>query len=168
LEQIGELAKFIRFQYPDQQRGKIDTVGSRPHWVAVGPGGRTALTTNEDSNDVSVVDLETGSVTNISVGNMPRKIVVQTAAGQPQSSSRRITISGFAFKPATLEVSAGETVTWVNDDGGPHSIAVMNGRASDPVMPGSSYSANFDRPGTYDYLCSIHPYMSGKILVTER
>jgi plastocyanin len=44
---------------------------------------------------------------------------------------------------------------------------VKNGVASDTVMPGSSYSANFDHPGDYDYLCSIHPYMSGKILVTE-
>jgi plastocyanin len=35
-------------------------------------------------------------------------------------------------------------------------------------MPGSSYSADFDRPGDYDYLCSIHPYMTGKITVTER
>ncbi len=40
-------------------------VGSRPHWVAGGPGGKTALTTNEDSNDVSIVDLESGTVTNI-------------------------------------------------------------------------------------------------------
>ncbi|HEV8722685.1 MAG TPA: hypothetical protein VGW77_18865 [Candidatus Binatia bacterium] len=82
-------------------------VGSRLHWVASGPGGRTALTTNEDSNDVSVVNLESGAVSNIPVGNTPRKIVVQTTAAQAQSSSRRITISGFAFKPATLEVSAG-------------------------------------------------------------
>ena len=43
-----------------------------------------------------------------------------------------------------------------------------NGRASDTLMPGSSYSAYFDHPGNYDYLCSIHPYMSGKILVISR
>ena len=143
-------------------------VGSRPHWVAGGPEGKTALTTNEDSNDVSVVDLESGTVTNIPVGNAPRKIVVQTAGAQQRSSNRQVTISGFAFAPALVEVSAGETVTWVNDDGAPHSIAVKNGAASDTVMPGSSYSANFDRPGNYDYLCSIHPYMTGKILVTDR
>jgi YVTN family beta-propeller protein len=143
-------------------------VGSRPHWVASGPGGKTALTTNEDSNDVSIVDLESGAVTNIPVGNAPRKIAVQTAAAQPRSSNRRVTIAGFAFTPSLLQVSAGETVTWFNDDGAPHTVAVKNGSASDTVMPGSSYSANFDRSGDYDYLCSIHPYMSGKILVTER
>ena len=142
-------------------------VGSRPHWVASGPGGKTALTTNEDSNDVSIVDLESGAVTNIPVGNAPRKIAVQTAATQPQSSNRRITIIGFAFTPSVLQVRAGESVTWLNDDGAPHSVAAKNGMASDTVMPGSSYSAHFEHPGDYDYLCSIHPYMSGKILVTE-
>jgi YVTN family beta-propeller protein len=142
-------------------------VGSRPHWVASGPGGKTALTTNEDSNDVSIVDLESGAVTNVPVGNAPRKIAVQTAATQAQSSNRRISIIGFAFTPALLQVRRGEGVTWVNDDGAPHSVLVKNGVASDTVMPGSSYSANFDHPGDYDYLCSIHPYMSGKILVTE-
>jgi YVTN family beta-propeller protein len=143
-------------------------VGSRPHWVAGGPGGKTALTTNEDSNDVSVVDLESGAVTQIPVGNAPRKIAVQTASAERRSSNHRITISGFAFTPTLLQVSAGETVTWLNDDGAPHSIALKNGKASDTLMPGSTYSAGFDQPGDYDYLCSIHPYMSGKIVVAAR
>lgn len=144
-------------------------VGSRPHWVAGGPGGKTALTTNEDSNDVSIVDLESGAVTSVPVGNTPRKIAVQTAPAQQQrSSNRRITISGFAFAPAALEVSAGEAVTWINDDGAPHSVVVTNGSASDTLMPGRSYSATFDHVGDYDYLCGIHPYMSGKIVVTGR
>ncbi len=142
-------------------------VGSRPHWVVSGPEGKTALTSNEDSNDVSIVDLESGAVTNIPVGSAPRKIVAQTAARQ-RSASRRVTITGFAFMPALLELVPGETVTWVNDDGAPHSIAVKNGAASDTLMPGSSYGADFDRSGEYDYLCSIHPYMTGKIIVTER
>jgi YVTN family beta-propeller protein len=142
-------------------------VGSRPHWVAAGPESKTALTTNEDSNDVSVIDLENSTVTNIPVGNAPRKIVVQTAAARQQSSARRVTINGFAFMPALLELNFGETVTRVNDDGAPHIIAVNNRATSDTVMPGSSYSANFDRPGDYEYLCSIHPYMTGKITVSE-
>jgi YVTN family beta-propeller protein len=143
-------------------------VGSRPHWVASSPDGRTALTTNEGSNDVSIVDLENGTVTNIPVGNAPRKIAVQTAADRQRSSTRRVTIIGFAFNPSPLEVSPAETVTWVNDDGAPHSVAVNNGSVSDTLLPGSNYSTEFDRPGDYDYVCSIHPYMAGKIIVTER
>ena len=143
-------------------------VGSRPHWVAAGPDGKTALTSNEDSNDVSIVDLESGAVTSIPVGNAPRKIVAQTATARQRSSSRRVTITGFAFTPALLELTPGETVTWVNDDGAPHSIAVKNGAVSDTLMPGSSYGKDFDQSGEYDYLCSIHPYMTGKIIVAER
>jgi len=93
--------------------------------------------------------------------------VVQRAAAQSRSSYRRVTINGFVFNPAVLEVSPGEAVSWVNDDGAPHSIAVKNGALSDTIMPGSTYSAKFDELGSYDYLCSIHPYMTGKILVTE-
>jgi YVTN family beta-propeller protein len=143
-------------------------VGSRPHWVAAGPGGKIALTTNEDSNDVSIVDLDSAAVTTVPVGNAPRKIVVQRAAAERRSSNRRVTISGFAFTPALLEVAAGETVTWVNDDGAPHAVALANGKASDTMMPGSKYSATFERAATFDYLCSIHPYMTGKILVSDR
>ena len=51
-----------------------------PIGLPSGPDGKTALTTNEGSNDVSIVDLENGTVTNIPVGNAPRKIAVQTAA----------------------------------------------------------------------------------------
>ena len=142
-------------------------VGSRPHWVAGGPEGKTALTTNEDSNDVSIIDLESGTVTTIPVGNGPRKIVVQSAAARQQSSSRRVIINGFAFIPSVLELSSGETVAWVNDDGAPHSVALNNRSPSDTLMPGSSHSYTFDGPGNYDYICSIHPYMVGKIIVTE-
>jgi YVTN family beta-propeller protein len=140
-------------------------VGSRPHWVASGADGRTALTTNEGSNNVSIIDLETETVTNIPVGAEPRKIAVQTAADRQRSSTRRVIINGFAFTPSSLEVSPAETVTWLNDDGASHSIALNNGASSDTLTPGSSYDAKFDRPGDYDYVCSIHPYMSGKIIV---
>ena len=66
-----------------------------------------------------------------------------------------------------MKVTAGETVTWINDDGAPHSIALKDRTASDTLMPTNSYSAKFEQAGDYDYLCSIHPYMTGKIVVTE-
>ena len=143
-------------------------VGSRPHWVAVPAGNKTALTANEDSNDVSVVDLESGSVSTITVGGMPRKIAVQSSSADRASSNQRISISGFAFSPPLLEVSPGETVTWTNDDGAPHQIILKNGTASDVLMPTKSYSSKFSEVGSYDYFCEIHPYMTGKIVVTER
>jgi YVTN family beta-propeller protein len=140
-------------------------VGSRPHWVAATPGGKTALTTNEDSNNVSIVDLESDAVTTILVGNAPRKIAVQTAAQQRSSADRVITINGFAFAPPLLEVNARETVTWFNKDGAPHSVVVKNGMVSETLKPGDDFTARFEVSGSYDYLCSIHPYMTGRIQV---
>ena len=123
------------------------------------------MTTNEDSNDVSIVDLDSDAITTIRVGNAPRKIAVQSAAA-PQSSLRnRITINDFAFAPALLQVSPGETVTWVNADGAPHSVAIANQKSSDTVMPGSSFQTSFTQSGDFGYVCSIHPYMTGAVRV---
>lgn len=55
-------------------------VGKQPHWVATAGDGKSAYVTNEGSNDVTVVDLATGKTTTISVGNVPRKVVVQRTA----------------------------------------------------------------------------------------
>jgi YVTN family beta-propeller protein len=140
-------------------------VGSRPHWVAGGPDGKSALTTNEGSNDVSVVDLESGAVATIPVGNAPRKIAAQSAEALRQSSTGRVTISGFAFTPALVNLKTGERAIWFNDDGAPHSIAITNGPTSDTVMPGQSFSLTFDNIGEFHYLCGIHPYMTGKVVV---
>jgi YVTN family beta-propeller protein len=144
---------------------KTIKVGSRPHWVATGPGGKTALTTNEDSNDVSIVDLESGAITNIPVGNGPRKIAVQTAAAQQRSSSRRVIISGFAFTPESLQVGSGESVTWINDDGAPHSVALKSGKASDTLMrielqrglrPSRQLRLSLLHPSLYDWQNTRH------------
>jgi YVTN family beta-propeller protein len=155
----------------DPQTNRLEKaiqVGSRPHWVAPAPGGKIALTTNEDSNDVSVIDLESGTVTAIPVGIAPRKIAVQTAAAPRSSAERRISISGFAFVPALLDVRATDTVTWLNQDGAPHSVAVKDCADSGTMMPGASFSARFDTPGSYDYICSTHPYMTGRVHVQAR
>ena len=121
--------------------------------------------TNEGSNDVTVVDLGTGQTTTIPVGNAPRKVVVQPAS-LTSAGSARISIANFAFAPATLSVGAGETVTWTNDDGAPHGLAYKDGaQGVNPLLPGASFSRTFDKPGIYDYICSVHPYMSGRVVV---
>jgi YVTN family beta-propeller protein len=139
-------------------------VGKQPHWQASNDGKKVYVT-NEGSNDVTVVDLSTGQTTTIPVGNAPRKVVVQPA---PLASAGGATISivNFAFAPATLAVAAGEAVTWINDDGAPHGLAYKDGaQGVNPLLPGASFSRTFDKPGTYDYTCSVHPYMSGRVVV---
>jgi amicyanin len=71
------------------------------------------------------------------------------------------------FSPSLLKVKAGEEVTWNQQDSMPHRLISSDGEALDsPTLGrGQSYSQRFDEPGTYDYVCSIHPSMRGTIQV---
>ncbi|HEX3632770.1 MAG TPA: plastocyanin/azurin family copper-binding protein [Casimicrobiaceae bacterium] len=140
-------------------------VGKQPHWVAASADGKRAYVTNEGSNDLSVVDLASGQVTTIAVGNAPRKVVVQQTA-MKAGGAATVSIANFAFVPGELTIAAGDTVTWSNDDGAPHGLAYKDGApGTNLLLPGAKFARTFDRPGSYDYVCSVHPYMSGKVFV---
>jgi YVTN family beta-propeller protein len=145
-------------------------VGKQPHWVAATGDGKIAYVTNEGSNDVTVVDLATGQTKAIAVGNAPRKVVVQRGAvnaANATSTGARISIANFAFVPPEIAVHAGQSVTWSNDDGSPHGLMYKDGApGTDLLLPGKTFSRTFDKPGTYEYACSTHPYMMGKVLVS--
>jgi amicyanin len=151
-------------------------VGKQPHWMTVSGNGKTAYVTNEGSNDVSVVDIATGGITTIAVGKGPRKIVVQPAARGATGGTTggatggaKVSIVNFAFAPAHIKIAAGDNVTWINDDGAPHAVAFKDGAAgARSLMPGQTISRTFDRSGDYDYFCSVHPYMTGHVVVESR
>ena len=138
-------------------------VGKQPHWMAPADGGKTFYVSNEGSNDVTVVDIARGTTKTIAVGNAPRKVVVQPAEG---ATGTKVSIANFAFSPAQLVVALKSAVTWSNDDGAPHGLAFADGKGStNLLLPGTTHSRSFDAPGTYDYVCSVHPYMSGRVVV---
>ena len=78
-----------------------------------------------------------------------------------------IGIDNFEFTPKLLTVKAGTKVTWINMDDVPHLIvnAQNKFRASPVLDTDQRYSATLDKPGSYDYFCSLHPKMQGKIVV---
>lgn len=79
-----------------------------------------------------------------------------------------ITIHGYSFDPQVMEVAAGATVTWINRDGDVHTIKTQEGPQAfrSPALDGGGrFSFTFHRAGTYRYVCSIHPYMRGVIVV---
>jgi plastocyanin len=77
-----------------------------------------------------------------------------------------IAIRDFSFAPVTVTVAPGTTVRWKNLDGEPHTIrAVANNFRSEPLDQNDSFAFRFDKPGTYRYVCSIHPQMTGTIIV---
>jgi plastocyanin len=71
-----------------------------------------------------------------------------------------------AFAPATLTVTAGTTVTWKNEDDSPHRIGDKNGAFKSAALDtDDTFSHTFAAPGEYPYICTIHPYMVGKVIV---
>jgi plastocyanin len=78
----------------------------------------------------------------------------------------KVSIANFAFAPAEITIAPGESITWTNDDGAPHELEFDDATpGSDLLLPGARFSRRFDRPGTYDYNCSVHPYMTGRVVV---
>ena len=94
------------------------------------------------------------------------------AQGPPvtaNSAENTVLIKNFAFNPSSVTVKAGTTVTWINQDGTQHNV--ISG-AESPVAfasrnlgTGESFTYTFSSPGTYPYICSIHPFMTGEITV---
>lgn len=78
----------------------------------------------------------------------------------------QMSIKGFMFTPLSLTVKAGSTVTWTNGDQEPHTVVSQTGLfRSGAIDTAESFSFKFDKPGTYTYVCTIHPRMVGTIIV---
>ncbi|WP_019684029.1 cupredoxin domain-containing protein, partial [Mycobacterium avium] len=93
----------------------------------------------------------------------------QTPVTAPPAAAgpNQVVIDGFAFAPATLTVPAGTTVTWINRDEEPHTVAASDGSFHSPGMgTGAVFTHTFSAAGTFDYVCSIHPMMRGTVVVT--
>lgn len=83
----------------------------------------------------------------------------------PTTTGNEVRIANFAFSPDTITVKAGTKVTWTNEDSTVHTVSATDFESGE-IKPGQSYSRTFSTPGTYDYRCSIHPSMTGKVIVT--
>lgn len=89
-----------------------------------------------------------------------------TTAPADATSAATVLIKDFTFSPQTLTIAAGTTVTWKNLDDEPHTVRGPDEQVRSSALDQSeSYSVKFDKPGTYKYGCSIHPKMSGTIIV---
>jgi len=84
-----------------------------------------------------------------------------------EAGKNEIAIATFSFSPKMFTVPADATVTWINHDKVPHVISSADNQfqKSPPLQPGQSFSNTFATRGSYSYFCSIHPRMTGKIIV---
>ena len=77
-----------------------------------------------------------------------------------------VKIDNFVFGPPTITVSTGTTVTWTNHDDIPHTVVSTDGVFKSKVRDtDEKFSFTFDKPGTFSYYCSVHPKMTGKVVV---
>ncbi|WMW24259.1 cupredoxin family copper-binding protein [Methanolobus sediminis] len=88
----------------------------------------------------------------------------ETPAMTSESMTVEVSIQNFAFNPQSVTISPGDMVKWTNFDSVPHTVEGAD-FASDALQNGDSFSHTFTENGTYDYKCSIHPSMTGEVIV---
>jgi len=90
--------------------------------------------------------------------------VMSKAAPAPASAA--VHIGNFTFKSPALTVRPGTTVTWTNDDDIPHTVVSKDGVFKSKVLDtGNQFSFTFAKAGQFAYFCSLHPHMTGTIVV---
>ncbi len=96
-----------------------------------------------------------------------QRAATPTPATGEQAPRGGVSISNFAFVPATITVKVGTRVTWTNRQAGvQHTVTAGDGSfGSAALSTGSSYSYVFTRAGTFTYHCAIHPFMTGTVIV---
>jgi plastocyanin len=88
------------------------------------------------------------------------------ANDQPAGASADVKIDNFSFGPQTLTVSVGTTVVWTNRDDIPHTVVSTDGVFKSKVRDtDEKFSYTYTKAGTYPYFCSVHPKMTGKVVV---
>ena len=83
-----------------------------------------------------------------------------------QAPDNKVEIDNFAFSPARITVKAGTAVAWLNADDTPHTVASSSKLFKSKALDtDDSFSFTFTTPGMYEYFCSLHPYMTGTVVV---
>jgi plastocyanin len=88
------------------------------------------------------------------------------SAQEKPASTAEVKIDNFSFGPAAITVSVGTTVTWINRDDIPHTVVSTDKVFKSKVLDtDEKFSFTFTKPGEYPYFCSIHPKMTGEVVV---
>ena len=86
-------------------------------------------------------------------------------SSEPVAATEVEMVKSYRFDPKVIEIAAGDTVTWTNEDNFTHTVQV-DGQEDHKVGKGESVEITFDEPGTYDYVCTLHSQdMDGTVIV---
>jgi len=93
----------------------------------------------------------------------------EKGASADGAKTNQIVIKDFHFTPQTLTVKAGEKITWINRDEEPHTVVSVEKqfKKSAPLDTDQEFTVTVGAPGTYTYFCSVHPKMTGTIIVEK-
>ena len=99
-----------------------------------------------------------------------RKLLLAACLLFPMSArsdgGAQVSVDNFTFSPATLTTAKGTEVTWTNQDDIPHSIVLTAiGVRSKAIDTDKAFTYRFDKIGTFNYICGLHPHMHGQIMV---
>jgi plastocyanin len=116
------------------------------------------------SRSVSIAVLTVAAVIGVGTVAVGRKDLL--ASAQQKAETTEVKIDNFSFGPATLTVPVGTSVTWTNRDDIPHTVVSTEGVFKSKVLDtDEKFAYTFSKAGTYPYFCSIHPKMTGKVIV---
>jgi len=102
----------------------------------------------------------------LAVGMVALWLVSDVSVAAEPTDAARITIREFMFNPMQLTIKAGANVTWVNQDDDIHTVASDTGLfRSGALDTGNEFTFRFDKPGTYQVFCTLHPQMKATIVV---
>ena len=131
-----------------------------------GPAGNAAPSANAGPSANATLSAGAGAA--VGTGNAVRG-ALSPGARHPtahSASDTTVTIADFQFAPATITIHVGDTVTWVNNGPSAHTATAKDGSFNTGVLPkGHSASHTFTKAGTFNYICSIHPFMHGTVVV---
>jgi plastocyanin len=108
---------------------------------------------------MSSIKLRSGLV----VAGMAAMLFIATTSAR--AADIAVKVDNFTFAPQQLTVKSGTTVTWTNGDDIPHTVVSPNNFRSKALDTNDNFSFTFTTPGTYKYFCSLHPHMTGIVVV---
>jgi plastocyanin len=118
------------------------------------------------SRQIIASSLVSMGLASLLVAATPGVLSAGDMAVQAGAQAAAIQIDNFHYTPPSLVVAPGTTVTWTNADDSPHTVREKDGKFKSAALDtDDTFSQTFTASGEYEYFCSIHPYMTGKIVV---
>lgn len=94
-------------------------------------------------------------------------LIATATTARAEDATMNVKIDNFTFTPPLLRIKQGTSVTWTNDDDIPHTIVLTNlGTRSKTLDTDATFTCQFQKTGTFNYICGLHPHMKGQVIVT--